>query len=82
MLWLLAGGPQDVNRLTAGVAASRSSVSQHLGRLRLAGLVRARHDGRHMCYSLTSVHVRELVAEVHRFVDHIVRDVPHHVDPK
>jgi DNA-binding transcriptional ArsR family regulator len=78
LLLLLAQGPQDVNSLTAAVEASRSSVSQHLGRLRLAGLVRGRRDGRHVYYSLTSDHIERLVAETYRFVDHVVHDVPHH----
>ena len=77
LLLLLAQGPQDVNSLTAAVDASRSSVSQHLGRLRLAGLVRGRRDGRHMYYSLTSDHIERLVAETNRFVDHVVHDIPH-----
>ena len=79
LLWLLAEGPQDVNGLTAAVDASRSSVSQHLGRLRHAGLVRARRDGRHVYYSLTSDHLNGLVAEAYRFADHLVREIPHHV---
>lgn len=79
LLWLLAGGPRDVNGLTAVVDASRSSVSQHLGRLRHAGLVRARRDGRHVYYSLTSDHLHRLVAEAYRFADHLVREIPHHV---
>ena len=79
LLWLLAEGPRDVNGLTAEVEASRSSVSQHLGRLRFAGLVRARRDGRHMYYSLTSDHLGRLVAEAYRFADHLVREIPHHV---
>jgi len=78
LLLLLAQGPQDVNSLTAAVEASRSSVSQHLGRLRLAGLVRGRRDGRHMYYSLTSDHIERLVAETYRFVDHLVHGIPHH----
>jgi predicted transcriptional regulator len=42
---LLGTEEQDVTTLTGQVSASRSSVSQHLGRLRLAGLVAARRDG-------------------------------------
>jgi DNA-binding transcriptional ArsR family regulator len=79
LLWLLAREPQDVNSLTSRVDASRSSVSQHLGRLRLAGLVRAERDGRRMLYSLTSDHLERLIAEAHHFADHLVRGVPHHI---
>ena len=69
---------QDVSTLTVQVAASRSSVSQHLGRLRLAGLVQARRDGRRMLYRLTSDHLAALIDEVLQFADHTVRGVPHH----
>ena len=80
LLWLLAAGPLDVSSLTARVDASRSSVSQHLGRLRLVGMVRAQRDGRRMLYSLTSDHLRALVAEAYRYAEHEVREIPHHVD--
>lgn len=71
---------QDVNTLTAQVAASRSSVSQHLGRLRLAGLVRARREGRRMLYRITSDHLTELVTQALEFADHTVRGIPHHTN--
>ncbi|MEV5301167.1 ArsR/SmtB family transcription factor [Amycolatopsis methanolica] len=69
---------QDVTSLTTRVAASRSSVSQHLGRLRLAGLVQARRDGRRMLYRLTSDHLADLVGQALDFADHAVRGIPHH----
>jgi DNA-binding transcriptional ArsR family regulator len=78
LLGLLAEGPQDVSTLTAKVAASRSSVSQHLGRLRLAGLVGARREGRWMVYRLTSDHVRRLVEETYAFAEHVGHRIPHH----
>jgi len=78
LLRLLATGEQDVTTLTAQVAASRSSVSQHLGRLRLAGLVQARRDGRRMFYRTTSDHLSALVDEALEFADHAVRGIPHH----
>src|SRR5262245_18557097 len=61
---------QAVSTLTAQVEASRSSVSHHLGRLRLAGLVRARRDGRRMLYRLTSDHLATLIGEVLEYADH------------
>jgi DNA-binding transcriptional ArsR family regulator len=71
LLELLAAGPQDVSTLAGQVDASRSSVSQHLTRLRLARLVTARRDGRRMVYRLTSDHVRRLVAEAYAFARHL-----------
>lgn len=78
LLRLLADDEQDVSTLTAQVAASRSSVSQHLGRLRLAGLVHARRDGRRMLYRIASDHLRSLVEEAYQFAGHLVHDIPHH----
>jgi DNA-binding transcriptional ArsR family regulator len=78
LLCLLAAGEQDVSTLTAQVSASRSSVSQHLGRLRLAGLVQAHRVGRRMLYRITSDHLSALVNEALDFADHTVRGVPHH----
>jgi DNA-binding transcriptional ArsR family regulator len=69
---------QDVGTLTAQVTASRSSVSQHLGRLRLAGLVRARREGRRMFYRITSDHLTDLVTAALGYADHAVREIPHH----
>lgn len=70
---------QDVSTLAAQMPASRSSVSQHLGRLRLAGLVRARRDGRRMLYRIASDHLAALVEEALDYADHTVRGIPHHV---
>jgi DNA-binding transcriptional ArsR family regulator len=78
LLWLLSGGEQDVNTLTGQVTASRSSVSQHLGRLRIAGLVQARRDGRRMVYRVASSHLAGLVEEALGFADHAVLGIPHH----
>lgn len=68
----------DVTSLNTQVAASRSSVSQHLARLRLAGLVHARRDGRRVHYRITSDHLSTLVDEALGYADHTVRDIPHH----
>jgi DNA-binding transcriptional ArsR family regulator len=78
LLWLLRDGPHDVGGLTDQVRASRSSVSQHLGRLRLAGLVRARRDGRRMVYTLTSDHIAGLLVEALGYAAHDVGAIPHH----
>jgi len=75
---LLGSGEQDVSTLTQQVAASRSSVSQHLGRLRLAGLVRARRDGRRMLYRVTSGHLVALADQAFDFAEHTVHVVPRH----
>jgi DNA-binding transcriptional ArsR family regulator len=78
LLRLLAGGEQDVNTLAEQVTASRSSVSQHLGRLRLVGLVHTRRDGRRVLYCLASDHLRDLVEEAYQFAGHLIHNIPHH----
>ncbi|WP_427919109.1 ArsR/SmtB family transcription factor [Streptomyces sp. cg40] len=72
LLWLLAQGESDVGTLTERTEASRTAVSQHLGKLRLAGLVDTRRDGRHIYYRLGDGHLRRLVMEALSHADHRV----------
>jgi DNA-binding transcriptional ArsR family regulator len=72
LLWLLAQGESDVGSLTERCAASRTAVSQHLAKLRLAGLVESRREGRHIHYSLRDGHLRRLVMEALSHADHRV----------
>lgn len=78
LLRLLAAGEQDVTTLAGQVSASRSSVSQHLGRLRLVGLVDIRRDGRRVLYRIASDHLGGLVEEAYQFAGHLVHHIPHH----
>ncbi|MGJ4939829.1 ArsR/SmtB family transcription factor [Bradyrhizobium sp. HKCCYLS1011] len=48
---LCRDGEQTVGALTAWAGVSQPAVSKHLGVLRLAGLVRDRHEGRQTHYS-------------------------------
>ncbi|MFD5795453.1 ArsR/SmtB family transcription factor [Streptomyces diastatochromogenes] len=72
LLWLLAQGESDVGSLTDRCDASRTAVSQHLAKLRLAGLVETRREGRHVYYSLRDGHLRRLVVEALSHADHRV----------
>ncbi|MFI1680873.1 MULTISPECIES: metalloregulator ArsR/SmtB family transcription factor [Streptomyces] len=78
LLWLLAGGEADVTELASESEAARPAVSQHLAKLRLAGLVQARKDGRRMVYSLRDGHLRRLVTEALSHADHQVTGAPWH----
>jgi DNA-binding transcriptional ArsR family regulator len=78
ILWYLASGEYDVASLTAAVGAARPAVSQHLGKLRLAGLVTVRRDGRRAVYAARGGHVRRLVAEVLSAADHHLTGVADH----
>jgi len=78
LLRRLGEGEADVATLTAATDATRTSVSQHLARLRLAGLVSTRKEGRRVVYSLRHGHLRRLVDEALQVADHQVdRPLPH-----
>lgn len=81
ILWALLQGETSVNCLAELVQASPSGVSQHLAKLRLAGLVHGRREGTHMYYAAGSSHVRALLDEALFHADHTDRcldsDVPH-----
>lgn len=78
LLWLLAEEEADVGRLTEACGASRTAVSQHLAKLRLAGLVESRRRSRHVIYSLADGHLRRLVLEALSHADHVVTGEPFH----
>ncbi|ANP56810.1 DNA-binding transcriptional ArsR family regulator [Streptomyces griseochromogenes] len=78
LLWLLAQGESDVGSLAERCAASRTAVSQHLAKLRLAGLVDTRREGRHVYYSLRDGHLRRLVMEALSHADHRVSGAAPH----
>ncbi|MFD5699284.1 ArsR/SmtB family transcription factor [Streptomyces lasiicapitis] len=72
VLWLLALAEADAGTLADRCEASRTAVSQHLAKLRLAGLVETRREGRHIYYRLTDGHLRRLVMEALSHADHRV----------
>lgn len=78
LLWILTTGEQDVSTVATTVGASVTSVSQHLAKLRLAGLVEARREGRRHLYVARGAHVRRLVLEALYFADHQVSGHPVH----
>lgn len=79
LMGALAGGQEvDVATLTEAVGVARPLVSQHLARLRLAGLVAARREGRRQLYRSVGGHVRMLVEQTLYLADHLVSgDEPH-----
>ncbi|MGW3624113.1 ArsR/SmtB family transcription factor [Streptomyces sp. NPDC000880] len=74
----LGKGEADVTTLTAACNAARPAVSQHLAKLRLAGLVTVRKDGRRMIYALPDGHLRRLVDEALNLADHHLRGAAPH----
>ncbi|MEU4096759.1 metalloregulator ArsR/SmtB family transcription factor [Streptomyces sp. NPDC026673] len=78
VLHTLSAGEADVSTLTARVGAARPAVSQHLAKLRLAGLVSSRKEGRRVIYGLSDGHLRRLVDEVLNLADHHPSGKPPH----
>jgi len=78
LLHTLGKNAADVGTLTEAVGAARPAVSQHLAKLRLAGLVTARKDGRRVVYALADGHLARLVAEALSHADHELSGLPRH----
>lgn len=78
LLWLLAQEPSDVGTLVEQTGASRTSVSQHLAKLRFSGLVTSQKQSRRVIYSLTDGHLTRLVMEGLNHADHTVTGEPAH----
>lgn len=71
ILWTLLQGEISVTALAELIGAPASGVSQHLAKLRLAGLVEARREGTFIHYSATDPHVHRLVAEALSRAEHV-----------
>jgi DNA-binding transcriptional ArsR family regulator len=50
IMWALSEGESDVTHLADRVGGALPAVSQHLAKLKLAGLVRSRREGRRQIY--------------------------------
>ncbi len=64
ILWLLAHGGQDVGTLAENTGQTLATVSHHLGKLKLAGLVRDQRDGKRRVYVAADPDVVDLVLGV------------------
>ncbi|MEU0564814.1 metalloregulator ArsR/SmtB family transcription factor [Nonomuraea sp. NPDC005983] len=65
IVWVLAQGECDVTGLAERVGGALPAVSQHLAKLKLAGLVRSRREGRRVIYLIDD---DDIVATVHGLV--------------
>ncbi|GGX91305.1 ArsR/SmtB family transcription factor [Streptomyces hiroshimensis] len=61
LVWALAQGESDVTALAERVGGALPAISQHLAKLKLAGLVRSRREGRRMVYLVDDPHVVAIV---------------------
>ncbi|MBU2667006.1 metalloregulator ArsR/SmtB family transcription factor [Actinoplanes bogorensis] len=64
LVWLMTNEPADVSTLAARAGLSVPTTSQHLSKLRLAGMITARREGRQLFYSVDDPHVRTLVEQI------------------
>ena len=78
ILWALRDDELDVTSLAALAGCRPTVASQHLSKLRLAGLVEATREGRRMRYRLRGGHVRALLREALFQADHQVSGQPVH----
>ena len=69
LLWILSDDESDVTTLLAAVGGTKAGISQHLAKLRLAGWIDRRRDGRHLLYRVVDPHI---VTLVHQAVEHIL----------
>jgi DNA-binding transcriptional ArsR family regulator len=67
ILWTLMQGEQHVNALAEIVGAKAPAVSQHLSKLRLAGMVSVRREGTYAYYRACDDHISRIVSLL---VDH------------
>src|SRR5438067_1673696 len=78
MLWALRDHECDVASLAASAGCRPTVASQHLSKLRFAGLVEGRREGRRVLYRLRGGHVRNLLTEALFHADHHVTGQPVH----
>ncbi|MGI8762997.1 MAG: ArsR/SmtB family transcription factor [Ilumatobacteraceae bacterium] len=67
----LLHGEHSVGELAEHVGSRQAAVSQHLAKLRWAGLVTSRRDGNRIYYRTVDDHVERLVAEAFSHALHV-----------
>lgn len=75
ILVALLQGETSVNCLADLIEASPSAVSQHLAKLRLAGLVKVRREGTFAYYAAANTHIQRLLDEALSHADHAAHRV-------
>jgi len=79
LLWALSKGAElDVTSLSRIAGVARPATSQHLARLRLAGLVDTRREGRQVYYRIRGVHLRRVISEALFHADHTISGAEPH----
>ncbi len=78
LVWLLAARESDVTSLAERTGASIPATSQQLAKLRAAGVVSARRDGRRQLYRVDDPHIVSLLEQM---FSHIAADGTLAVEP-
>src|SRR6266550_2510212 len=78
MLWALRDAELDVSSLAAIAECRPTVASQHLSKLRFAGLVEGQRQGQRVIYRLRGGHVRALLTEALFHADHHITGQPIH----
>ncbi|HEY3507875.1 MAG TPA: metalloregulator ArsR/SmtB family transcription factor [Kribbella sp.] len=68
LVWFAANGEYDVGTLAARAGVSVATASQHLGKLRIAGLITVRRIGRRHIYTVDDPHVLALIDQIFRHI--------------
>jgi DNA-binding transcriptional ArsR family regulator len=77
IMWALTQGESDVTGLAERVGGALPAVSQHLTKLRLAGLVRSRREGRRQVYFVDTVEQAAVIDVVRLLVGRLAeRETP------
>jgi DNA-binding transcriptional ArsR family regulator len=71
LVWLLAGDELDVTTLAEATGAAIPATSQQLAKLRAAGVVTARRDGRRQVYRVEDPHI---LSAIEQMFSHIAPD--------
>ena len=78
MLWALRDSELDVSSLAAIAECRPTVASQHLSKLRFAGLVEGERQGQRVVYRLRGGHVRALLTQALFHADHQTSGAPVH----
>lgn len=71
LLCCLAKSHSNVNDLISNCGLSQSAVSQHLQKLRVAGLVTTEKQGKHVYYSLKYPQSAYLAKQIKEFINEV-----------
>jgi DNA-binding transcriptional ArsR family regulator len=71
LMWALLQGEENVACLADLTGARPTAVSQHLAKLRLAGLVTTRREGTFVYYSAADGHIKPLLEQALSHAAHV-----------